>query len=376
MLPSLATTALVMVLNGVTVMILVVAADRHQAFDLGTLLGHLPSGWGPIVQALTNTITWASVYLCLVGYIVVIADSLEPFALHAAGGLAKDSPVAWLRVRVPLVGASGALVLPLCFLDQRRLAFSSTLGIFVNVYLLALVALLFAQMGVAPGCCLAGVSKGAMTMFSCLMQSAIMQMCVLPMYEELEDRSPRRFGAALAVGFAFLTVLFVGFSSAAYFAFGPQVRANVIENLPEDMLGTFARLGMAVVILAVFPFYIASMTAPVRHWEEARATKGSGHGRVTTAATVAIVFLSSVGAAFASHLGVLNTINGALQVGGFIALVPGITGLFLLGESCSSRWWSLGMAALIAGGLVLSLLGFFYTSNAVNELSASCFWTT
>merc|ERR1719199_1642703 len=129
-------------------------------------------------------------------------------------------------LRAPLLAVSGTVVLPICFVDQQRLAVSSVVGICVTVYLFIVVAILFARDGVASNCCVVsgGIHEGSLTMFSILMQCTIVQMCVLPMYEELENRSPRRFGVAVVAAFAFLAVLFAAFSAVAYTVFGPNVQ--------------------------------------------------------------------------------------------------------------------------------------------------------
>lgn len=371
LLPSVATTVVVMALNAVTVMILIEAAERFQAFDLGSLLSHLPGRWGRTMQVVCNVFTFASVFLCLTGYVVVVADSLEPLVYSTLGYDAGHlDQLAWWSVRIPLLmlGAVGAL--PLCFLDQRRLSFSSSLGILVNIYLFAVVLALFASRGAADDCCLLGTSTGTITMFSSLMQCAIIQMCVLPMYEELENRSPRRFLIAVAIAFIFLTALFAAFSSAAYLVFGPHVQANVIQNLPWDLPGTVARVGLALAVLTVYPLILTSMIAPIRHWEDARNFSSRNVSRWIT---VVVVAASAVCAAFIDQLGTLNQINGALQVGCFIGLVPGFTGLFLLGRKAACCW-RLSMSLLLVTSFAASALGLVYTSNSAQNLTAVCSW--
>lgn len=367
LLPSVATTLLVMCLNAITVMLLVTAAERTQAFDLGSLLGHLPGRVGSFAQYFCNTLIVASVFLCLVGYIVVVADSLEPFMRQAFGFEDAD----WWVVRAPLLAAGGIMVMPLCFLDQRRLSAFSLLGILVNIYLFALVLSLLKGSGPSPEICvLSHVNEGTIAMFSTLMQCSIIQMCVLPMYEELEDRSPRRFGIAVGVAFSFLALLLTTFAGAAYFLFGPGVHPNVIQDFPHDFAGGAARIGMAVVVVAVYPLILSSMTAPIRHWEDAAGSDVFKH--TSTVVTVAIVFLSSVGAAFVGQLGTLNELNGAMQVGCLIGVAPGLAGFYLLGRS--GVWWRLCMAALVVASLAMSALGLYFTGSKPERIAESCIW--
>ena len=53
------------------------AGDRHQTFDLGSLLGKLPGRMGTSAQAVCNAVLWVTMFLCLVSYVVVITDSVQ-----------------------------------------------------------------------------------------------------------------------------------------------------------------------------------------------------------------------------------------------------------------------------------------------------------
>lgn len=72
-------------------------------------------------------------------------------------------------------------------------------------------------------------------------------------------------------------------------------------------------------------------------------------------------------------LGPLNAVNGAFQVVGYIGLVPGFTGLYLLGEVPASQrtaWW-----ALIVASVLSSAAGFIFTDNLHASLDAACLWS-
>jgi len=367
--PSLVTILVVMALNTATIMILVLAAEQHQAFDLGALLAHLPGRMGPAMQIFNNALTWVSVGLTLVGYIVVMADSMEPFFLSLTGLSTPPTDYFW-SVRAPLLAASGFAVLPMCFVDQARLSVSSVVGICVIVYLLIVVAFLFVRVGADPDCCLySGVHEGTLTMFSTLMQCVIIQMCILPMYGELENRSPRRFSIAVVSALGFLGVLFAAFSAVAYTVFGPRVSGNVMTDLPHDGVGSVARIGMTLVMVAVFPIMMMSMVAPVRHWEE---NSGRTNDYVSSVVSICIVAASAVGAAYVGELGSLNAMNGSMQVSCFIGLAPGLTGLYLLGKKGTS--WQIAMYILLFISVVVSFMGGIYTDNAVDQIETACSW--
>mmetsp|Transcript_62245 Transcript_62245/g.131573 ORF Transcript_62245/g.131573 Transcript_62245/m.131573 type:complete len:439 (-) Transcript_62245:720-2036(-) len=370
--PSVVITILVMAINAATIMILVSAAERYQAFDLGALLGHLPGRWGASLQVVCNIMTAASVFLCLTGILVVIADSIAPFAAPLAGIKESelDSDETWWRLRLPLLFVGAIFALPLCFMDQRHLSFSSSLGIAVNIYLFVVLIALLKDNGPAPECCLMGAGSGIITMFSSLMQCAVIQMCVLPMYEDMQNRTPKRFFTAVAIAFVFLAVLFATFASAAYLLYGSTVHANVIQDFPKDLHGTVARVGLVLAVLAVYPLLAVSVVAPVRHWEEGQHHRTRWASR---AVTVALVILSAFGGTAVSQLGPLNELNGALQVSCFIGLAPGFAGLYLVGKE--TALWRFSMYLLVLCAMIASASGFFYTANSVAEITASgCWW--
>lgn len=77
-------------------------------------------------------------------------------------------------------------------------------------------------------------------------------------------------------------------------------------------------------------------------------------------------------ASFTSNLGQVNVLSGASQVFVFVALSPGLAGLFLLGQRGIA--WKICMVLLIVIGFIVSCAGIFFTDNFVEELQAKCMW--
>merc|ERR1712232_1285480 len=100
-------------------------------------------------------------------------------------------------------------MLPLCYVDQKYLSFSSTLCILANIYLFCLVLYAaFAPSAREPSqeldfhdICWLGFTKGSVAMFSNLMMAMMIQPCVLPTYASLEERSVPKFRRALIIAF-------------------------------------------------------------------------------------------------------------------------------------------------------------------------------
>jgi len=407
MISALGVTLLVLVLNALSNIILVVAAEQLQVFDLGGVLGHLPSPWGRPLRLFFDASIWFSVGLALVGYLVVVADALESWHLPKPYGVA--------------VGA--ALALPLSLMEPKYLAFSSTLSVAANVYLVGLISVLFlSQTGAAPleEFCMVGYGRGLITMCSALMQALIFQMCTLPMYETMKDRSVKRFSYCLVASFIFVFLLFAALCFMSLSLYGSSVSSNILQNLPKTPAGDFARIAMGLSVLAVYPIYLESMVAPLRH-AEARAIRhhkplqlpspASSTGfddvasrepsctslpgssslalermrmyvwgfrlrlplRPSQLAVPMVVAASAVGGTVAPHLGVCNIMNGASQVAAMVGWAPGFTGLFLLERVPVRRCWPGLMYLLIIFSTVMSILGLLYTDNFLGELHCMYF---
>merc|ERR1719171_1425105 len=80
-----------------------------------------------------------------------------------------------------------------------------------------------------PPTCLFNVGRGNVAMFSAMMQAVIIQMCVLPMYAELEDRTPKRFSGTLNLSFSILFLIFSAFAIIGHFATVGMSRATCLR---------------------------------------------------------------------------------------------------------------------------------------------------
>lgn len=353
--PAVAIIGFVLALNAWTINIIVEAGERHQTFNLGSLMGRIPGTLGRVSEGTVNIVMWLSTYLCLVSYVIVIVDSL-----HSVMGLYHRSTLAIL---------AGAAVLPLCFLDQKRLAFTSTLAVAAtaNVFMVICGQFVHSEIdGTRPPSCFMGISTGSIAMFSAMMQTVVIQVCILPMYEELKDRSPAKFNRIVIVSFSFLFVLCSAFAVIGYMAFGPTVSSNVLNNLPATHWGHLTRLSAAAAVLAVYPIIINPMIAPLRNPTIVT------NPMIAPLATVAVVLASMLAATYVDDLGFVNVVNGSISCGAFVAFAPSLVGLYLLGQTSMVAEWRFAMYGLIAFGTVCSVLGALMTDNYTQALHAAC----
>jgi len=358
---ALVIIAAVLALNAWTIGILVEAAEIHQAFDLGTLLSAMPGNLGFFSQLGTNAAIWMGTFLCLVSYMIVVADCATSF-------LGPERDDGFLRQR--LVCLASCLALPLCFLDQRWLSVTSSLSVGAVIFIFAVMSQgLIAEeaAGLAPRICLLGLSSGSVAMVAAMMQTVVIQMCILPMYAEMQDRSPGRFKQVVAVSFLGLFVLCASFSILGYVSYGSPVTSNVLVDLPSTSLGHAARACAAVSVMGVYPIFvkpmIASMSSHINGsiWQERLCTVG-------------IVFLVMVSACFLRDLGKLNLVNGALSMGVFVAVVPFLIGKYLLDEPPNGFSWNVAMYSLLIVGTASTIVSCVMVDNYVDDLAPACIW--
>ncbi len=345
-----------------TIKIIIVAGDRYNCFDLGHLLAQIPiRALGVVSEWLINALVALVNVLALIGYVIVICDALAPI-LPSSG---------YFSERWHLVVVSCSCLLPVCFLKQEYLAFTSAASVCTNAYLISYITVLLIGSGPASDVCMFGLSTGGVAYFSAMAYSMSIQMCVLPMYEELADRTPEKFMTAVYRSFTFLFFVLTAFASIGYLLYGPDVQSNILQNLPHTPFGDLARLSMLFVVLGVFPLMLYPIIAPVRHWQKAhfdhqphvRATHADAETLLDPVQSIALSdadfpsspraevsccghFMSelcSLSGAFTlcvlaivtalgivyTNLATMNIFSGTVCVFGFVGLAPSLVGVFL-----------------------------------------------
>jgi len=349
--PGAVVQAFVMLVMAETCCIVAEACEKYQAFDIGKLVRLIPGPLGSVTECLCNLVIWVGMFMCLVGYMIVSVDIVLP--------MVSSGP---LDSRVVLIMISTACCLPLCYVNQQYLAFSSFLAIAVNIYLVLLVAYQFlVSPWTGEPSCTFGYGKGIVSLYSTIMMAVVMQMCTPPMYKTLEHRSVARFRKVVYTSYSFLFLLFTGFQTVALYAFGPLVPQDILVSLPGNVAGNAARLGMLGVILGVYPIMMIPMVAPILDAEWGGKSMAS-----FTKAGIAVSGM--VVAFFVTQLGVLNVINGSFTVVIIVTLAPGLVGLYLVEKN------KIMMRLLIAMGAVTSILGFLLPENYVGDVQRACFW--
>jgi len=370
---SVAIAGAVLSLNAATIMVLVYAAERYQVFDLGALMNCIPGNLGPVSRWVCDVCVWFSMWLCLLGYMIVVGDSFTE--VTPDGGIA-GSRAFWIAIGT-------CCCLPMCFVPQKYLSLSSTLSICVNIFLFTYLCVhagvLKHEDNLPGGFCALGFTKGNVAFLSNMMFTTVVQLCILPMYRELKGRSPGKFLKVLSGAFTSLWVLFSAFAGMGYLAYGDEVESNVLKMFPKSAVGHAARIAMLFVILGVYPIMLMPMVAPVRTWEEPFVAVAKAKGvpffarRIrSTAATVFIAVTVMVAAFWLTDLGFVNVINGALCAAVFVGLCPGLTMWYLMDRS--DIGWRTVTVLLMLICFVLAGFGFVFTDNYAEKLEDHCTW--
>lgn len=362
LIPALLIVFAVAVFMVFTISLLIDAGERHQKADLGNLLGALPGSAGWMVPLFVNVSLWITMWLTLVGYEITIADALE---------------VVFPGYRVAIVIVSSAVILPLCFLDMSRLSFTSTLSLLVVGNLFMITSTTLVQQGLSHSLpsdiCFYGVDDGLISMASMSCTSMIVQMCALQMYAELEDKTPKKFAHITRVCFIVLFFIYAGFAAIGYLTYGPDVKSNILKNLPNNVWGKASRIAYVVVIGAAYPIMVYPMISSIKN-SDALQGRGTNITWACNIGTVVIVVSAMFVATILDNLGTINALVGAVQCAVFVGVCPGLVGLFMSGERSESLPWKSSMIVLIVVCCLLGILGCIFPNNYAAALEKTCVW--
>jgi len=173
--------------------------------------------------------------------------------------------------------------------------------------------------------------------------------------------------------FSVLFLVYAGFSTVGYLAFGQDVDPNILKNLPSGPWGNASRICYVMVIMASYPMFLYPLASSIRNSDGLRS-RGVNVKLVSHVAIVVVVASVMVAAMILDDLGTLNAVVGAVQCAVFVGVGPGLVGLFLLGPRSMGACWKMLMVVLIVMCSVIGGLGVIYTHNYAEELPEHCSW--
>merc|ERR1740129_1017186 len=157
-----------------------------------------------------------------------------------------------------------AIVFPLSFLDQSRLAFTSTISVAANWYIcLALIGeAIFADE--LATVCLLGWGIGDLTLLAVVMMAVAIQGCILPLYQEMENRSIDRFIKVQVAAMIAAFCLLGGVAVSGYILYGANVTSNVLVSLPESTVALLAQASILPVVVGIYPLILYPLTMTLK----------------------------------------------------------------------------------------------------------------
>ena len=77
---------------------------------------------------------------------------------------------------------------------------------------------------------------------------------VVPMYQQLKERSIKRWIIVMTISFITVIFIYIAFSISGYYLFGENIDQNILNSsYPNDIYWIVARLSMAFSIMSTFP---------------------------------------------------------------------------------------------------------------------------
>merc|ERR1712137_1521270 len=319
---------------------------KYEAYDLGALTSHLPPPFSTGAMVVTNGAIYAVLLTVNCSYTNLMAGAL-------ATAMGEGPEPAILHCIIVTV-----LILPLCFCNQEYLKFSSGVTVVVTLYIFVLMVM---QPKNTQGACVVGIGKGFLSMSSVMMQAIVIQMCVLPMYKELQDRTPKRFDRAVQISFTALFVIYAAFSVVGYLTYGPGVNSNILNSLGSDAWGKSGRIIGGFSVVGIYPVLAQSMVAPIWNSEHKLRLPCYGFAMVVTVSIPMIISF------FIHSLGALNVFSGAIQVIAFVGFIPAVVGYFLRKRTRSRV---IAYTVLFLVSLAFGIASFFLNDN--HEADQEC----
>lgn len=360
---------------------LVSFSERTQQISCGRMLRQLPRGH--LYEPFADVMLLFCNLLCLVGYLVTFADSFQKVVVEALLDIDVTGQT-WLRPALVFLGC--CLVFPLCFLDQAKLACTSTISVAANWYI---CFILFGEAATAErlaSVCVAGLGVGDLTMLAVVMMAVSVQQCIVPIYQEMKNKSVRSYTRVQIQAVCVVICLFSGVSIAGYLLVGSGVDSNILLALPKTLPGTMAQVAIIPVVIGIYPLALYPVSVAVRGYvmpdvktepllgdadkDSAEVSTQPECSRTFAAVQLCIVVLTGLVAATGIDLGPITNFAGLLGLGWFTVGMPALVynrSLELDGKSKTGLWIHLAI------GAVCFVLAVAWTGNHVESLERHCF---
>jgi len=322
----------------ISIVIIVLACEELKAFNVPALLKEFPPWLTRVMEVSTFIMCLIQTGLALVSYIVLAADSM----IKVIPGLSRTS---W-----SLLFAFG-IYFPLCLMKLKDLWFTSAVGLSAAFYTFVLICV---YSGPPPvDYCFFEFNMEWFTVAGVSTQAVCLFYCIPPMYENLENRSVKKFSKATITAFIICTIFYGAFSSIAYLNFGNASLGDILLNLPENLASHVARFGQLICVLGSYPLIFLGTITTIEG--QFFGEFSSQFQRVGTIFGLHVIFLSL--SLVLPDLGVLNSINGGLAIATLTFIFPALFAIYILHKSTAA------FTAYALFGVLVTIASILYASR-------------
>lgn len=246
-------------------------------------------------------------FFTLLGYLVLIGD----FTTKSLGGLlGEDHPLALYR-RFDVCVVSLFVLLPLSLArDLRRLAFTSSLGLVVVVYVVFLVLRdfwLHAPAELGPDVVLFEPRIGAFKAIALYTHAFVAHYSAPKLYSEFRRPTSLRWLRVVLVAYLLAFVVYSSFAIAGFRRFEGAVLGNILRNYQSELSVLIAWLGMGFSIAFTYPVVFNSTREALLHLMSPEVAT-----RSYTLTSIVLLVGTVVVASMFTDVSVVNAIAGSI----------------------------------------------------------------
>jgi amino acid permease len=256
--------------------------------------------------------------------------------------------------------------------DMASLLWAGYVGFIILLLLCAVVLAYFVRTetstGVPEGICVARADLNLLFALSTFVLSYGAHLVTQPVYEEMQDRTPRRFYGSITFAMIVVLCLYVWVGMFGYFTYGPETPGNILLALPkqDDGLAGFMRIAYALKLILVIPLGLNSLRITT-HLLFFRKPTHSDRSHVII--TLVWLILPLAIAIPLSDIANLMALVGAVCGSHMVFIAPAAYYLKLAPKRTWSLW--LIMMSLIIFGYCVLVLGVIAVAAAATGLTGS-----
>ena len=296
-------------------------AEKTGKFEFGSLL----SGFNKCTKRTASIIVMYVAGSSCLSYIMLIGDLITQ-GLH---GISDKFEFEWDRgIYIAIVGVLVLIPLTL-FKNLKSLQLSSLIGNFAVLYCVGLL-IYYAFIADIPNTGNVIINQwdyNILIMTNVGAKGFASVFVVPPMYQQLRDRSIKRWIVVMTTSFAIVACIYLIFSISGYYLFGNDTNGDVLKySYVNDIYFIIARLGMAFSITGTVPLvfkpFIKAIEFTFFDPETNKNCNFNNNGYIRVLIIIVADLVVITGAIFIEDVGLISSFEGGVTVLGLMCLFP------------------------------------------------------